>query len=290
MNPIKPKKSLGQNFLVDHSVIDQIIAVAKLQSDEVVLEIGPGQGVLTEALAKECSKVIAVEIDQVLVSLLKNKFKDTKNIEIVQGDILKMDIEELLSGHNLPASTQRGEQAISYKLIANLPYYITSPIIRKFLESETPPQEMILMVQKEVAERIVAGPGEMSILAVSVQYYAQAEILFPVSKKAFYPIPEVESAVIRITPARNATHSVAGGHNAQHIIPGAEVKSENFFRVVRAGFCAKRKTLLNNLSNSFHVSRGEVEAKLTTIGLDAKVRAQELSVEDWRKLSVLFQK
>ncbi|TAK94719.1 ribosomal RNA small subunit methyltransferase A [Patescibacteria group bacterium] len=267
MTHIQPKKSLGQNFLIDHSVIDQIMAAAKLQSDDVVLEIGPGQGVLTEALSKKCSKVIAVEIDETLVTLLRNKFKGKKNIEIVTGDILKLNVEKIFTDYQLPIT--------GYKVIANLPYYITSPIIRKFLESEVPPQEMILMVQKEVAERIVAKPGEMSILAVSVQYYARAEILFPVSKKAFSPVPEVESAVIRIT------------HNAKRI---TSEEANKFFRIVRAGFCAKRKTLINNLANSFHIPRGEVEKKVRNAGLDSKVRAQELSVDDWQKLSALFQK
>jgi 16S rRNA (adenine1518-N6/adenine1519-N6)-dimethyltransferase len=257
---IKPKKSLGQNFLSDQSVIRKIVEAANLQKEDVVLEIGPGKGILTEALASKCQKVIAVEIDQNLIPVLQNRFKNNSKIEIIHQDILQSDIKEL--------------ENLNYKLIANLPYYITSPIIRKFLESETPPQEMILMVQKEVAERITASKGEMSILAVSVQYYATAEILFLVPRTAFDPAPEVDSAVIRIT------------HNAQRLDPK---ERDNFFRVVRAGFCAKRKTLANNLANSFHLERTEIETKLAQIGIASNARSQELSVEDWKKLSALFQ-
>jgi 16S rRNA (adenine1518-N6/adenine1519-N6)-dimethyltransferase len=259
---IKPKKSLGQNFLTDEGVIQEIIQGSNLQKEDVVLEIGPGKGVLTQALAARCRKVLAVELDQSLVPVLENRFKENKNIEIIQGDILKADIKKIIASCELPVT--------DYRVIANIPYYITSLIIRKFLEAEAPPQEMILMVQKEVAERIVARAGKMSILAVSVQYYADAEILFLVPRTAFDPVPEVDSAVIRIT------------YNAKRI---ASADAANFFRVVRAGFCAKRKTLANNLANSLHLERKEAEAKLAQAGLASNVRAQELSVEDWKKLA-----
>lgn len=260
---IKPKKSLGQNFLIDQEVVKKIIIGANLKSTDVVLEIGPGKGVLTESLASKCQKVIAVEIDQTLIPVLENRFKNNKKVEIIHGDILGMDLKSQVTSLNLDG----------YKLIANIPYYITSLIIRKFLECEMPPKEMILMVQKEVAERIVAKPGKMSILAVSVQYYASAEILFGVPKTAFDPVPEVDSAVIRIT------------YNAKRI---THEEAEQFFCIVRAGFCAKRKTLANNLANSLHIERKIAEEKLAQVGIASNARAQELSVEDWEKLSILF--
>jgi 16S rRNA (adenine1518-N6/adenine1519-N6)-dimethyltransferase len=162
---------------------------------------------------------------------------------------------------------------VDYKLVANIPYYITSPIIQLFLETKYPPLEMILMVQKEVAERIVAKPGQMSILAASVQFYARAELLFYVDKTAFWPVPEVDSAVIRISPIMDR---------------GTQEDRKKFFRVVRAGFSAKRKTLVNNLASSFHLDKIAVEEKIKKAGLSPAVRAQELSVEDWKKLSSSF--
>ena len=162
-----------------------------------------------------------------------------------------------------------------YKVIANIPYYITAKIIRLFLESQNPPTAMVLMVQKEVAERITAKPGKMSLLAVSVQYYAQPEMLFAVSKNSFFPVPEVDSAIIRIT------------HNMERKAQNKE-EAKKFFRVVKAGFSAKRKTLVNNLSNAFHLEKNIVEETLKKIPLSVTVRAQELSIADWKKLSELF--
>lgn len=273
---IKPKKSLGQNFLTDNDVIRKIVESAGLKKEDVVLEIGPGRGILTEALASECQKVIAVEIDSDLVSYLKKKFEGNKSVEIVQGDILQMSNFKFPMSNQIQNSKIQNLKPKSYKLIANLPYYITSPIIRKFLESKVSPTEMILMVQKEVAERIVAKPGEMGLLSISVQYYAKPEILFFVPRTAFEPVPEVDSAVIRIT------------HNSQLVTSESKIERDKFFRVVRAGFCAKRKMLSNNLSNSFHLEKKEVEKKLAEAGLDLNVRAQELSVEDWKKLAKII--
>lgn len=280
-----PQK-LGQNFLVNKDIARKIIKAADLTPEDFVLEIGPGKGILTEELAKYAGKVIAVEIDKFLVELLSNKFSNKENVEIVGGDILEVSLKNILGGF-----------ASKYKVVANLPYYITSPIIRLFLETENPPAEMILMIQKEVAERIVASPreipaesrsakrisrgrpGKMSILSVSVQYYADAQILFEVGKENFNPVPEVDSAVIKVV-----------SHSSSPCL-GRGTKGEGdkkFFRVVRAGFCAKRKTLANNLANSFHLDKKEVEEKITSTGLGKNVRAQELSVENWGKLAELF--
>jgi 16S rRNA (adenine1518-N6/adenine1519-N6)-dimethyltransferase len=257
---------LGQNFLRDEKVLEKIIAAADLKADDVVIEVGPGEGILTEKLAGKCKRVTAIEIDNNLVGLLRNKLSNKKNVEIINENVLKINIPELL-----------GSEASKYKVIANLPYYITSPIIRLFLEAEFPPEEMLLMVQKEVAERIVAKPGKMSVLAVSVQYSAHPKMLFEVSRQAFEPIPEVDSAVIKLT------------YNLQPTTNNQE-EAKNFFRVVRAGFSAKRKMLVNNLSNSFHLDKKEIEKKLKKAGINPTARAQELSVQDWKKMAEIFSK
>jgi 16S rRNA (adenine1518-N6/adenine1519-N6)-dimethyltransferase len=253
---------LGQNFLRDKKITEKIIQSANLQPDNFVIEIGPGEGVLTEKLAAEVKQVVAIEIDQNLIPALQKKLTSNKNVEVIHEDILKINLSKFAISYKL--------QARSYKIVANIPYYITSPIIRLFLEAEIPPQEMILMVQKEVAQRIVAKPGKMSILALAVQYYAQAQILFLVPAKAFFPVPKVDSAVIKIIPYAKQDDSR---------------KTQKFFRVVRAGFSAKRKTLANNLANSFHLSKKDVESKLNQIKLTPLTRAQELSLEDWKKLA-----
>jgi len=282
---LKPKKSLGQNFLKDKNIAKKIVAAADLQPIDFVIEIGPGEGILTEELAKKAGRVLAVEIDQNLIPDLQQKFSKYKNVEIINEDVLKINLSEIFSQYKLKTT--------NYKLIANIPYYITSKIIRLFLESSTPPQEMILMVQKEVAERIVAHsseipavgrgatrisrskPGKMSLLAVSVQYFAQPKILFPVSRGSFSPVPAVDSAVIKIS-------------NFEFRISNLERKK--FFRVVKAGFSAKRKTLANNLANSFHLDKKDVVEKIKNAGLPPTSRAQELSIDDWKKLANLFLK
>jgi 16S rRNA (adenine1518-N6/adenine1519-N6)-dimethyltransferase len=264
---MQPKKSLGQNFLRDKKILDKIIEAANLKADDFILEVGPGQGVLTEELAKHTEKVVAIELDNNLIKPLKKRFAGIKNVEIIHADILKINLKSQIS--NL-AYQQAGLK--NYKVIANIPYYITSKIIRLFLESEIPPVEMILMVQKEVAERIVATPGQMSILAISVQYYAESELLFAVSRNSFDPMPEVDSAVIKISNVKSQI---------------SKIESKHFFRIVKAGFSSKRKTLVNNLSNTFQLDKKVVAEMIQKIGLKPTVRAQELSIENWKKLSEL---
>lgn len=261
MTDIRAKKSLGQNFLQDGAMLDRIIEGAATSSDDIVIEIGPGKGALTEKLAEVCKKVVAIELDDRLIPILEEKFKGKNNVEIVHADILTVNLPDLISNFKFQIS--------NYKVVANIPYYITAPIIKLFLETKYPPQEMILMVQKEVAERIVAQKGQMSILAVSVQYYAYAEILFNVPRAAFDPIPDVDSAVIKIT------------HYASHI---TNEETKKFFRIVKAGFSAKRKTLANNLSSSLHLDKKEVEEKIESLGFSKNIRAQELGVEDWKNM------
>ncbi len=269
MENIKAKKSLGQNFLKDEAVLNHIIESANLSKDDVVLEIGPGHGALTEKLAAVCKQVIAIELDERLIELLHTKFVGNQNVEIIQGDILKINLPELVASSQLLVH--------GYKVVANLPYYITSPIIRLLLETKYPPTEMVVMVQKEVAERIVAKPGAMSILAVSVQYYAKAEFLFTVFKQSFEPMPKVDSAIIKMSVTSN-----------QQLVTSDKEKTKKFFRIVKSGFSAKRKTLINNLSNGLQLEKKVVEEKLAQLGFSANTRAQELGVEDWRKLVVLL--
>ena len=266
---IKPKKSLGQNFLQDNAVVEKIITSSDLKSADFVIEIGPGQGVLTEQLAKHVKKVIAIELDDSLVLLLEKKFADNQNVEIIHEDILKINLPELI-GHWVSKGTP--SVLPDYKVVANIPYYITSPIIRLFLEQANQPTEIILMIQKEVAERIVAPKGQMSILAVSVQYYAAAEIIFDVNRNSFSPAPKVDSAVIKIIPNKKFDKEA----------------DKKFFRIVKAGFSAKRKTLLNNLTSSLQLDKNFVEEKLKTVGISPTARAQELDIENWKKLTKIF--
>lgn len=260
---IKAKKSLGQNFLKDAEILQGIVESANLSKDDAVIEIGPGQGALTELLAPKCKKIIAVELDDRLIPVLQEKFSDVENIEVIHDDILKINLPQLIEDQRLKET--------SYKVVANIPYYITAPIIRLLLETKLPPKEIILMVQKEVAERISAKAGGMSILAVSVQYYATAEYLFTVPKTAFEPVPKIDSAVIRVT--RNVERETQN-----------KEETKKFFRIVKAGFSAKRKTLENNLSNGLHIDKKETLEKIKSIGFVKNTRAQELSVDDWKKL------
>jgi 16S rRNA (adenine1518-N6/adenine1519-N6)-dimethyltransferase len=247
---------LGQNFLKDPVVLENIIRSSDIHDVDFVVEIGPGEGILTERLARSEKRIIAIELDDNLIPILQNKFSSFENVAIIHADILKINLPELIGS------------AEKYKLIANIPYYITSPIIRLFLEQLKQPEEMILMVQKEVAERIAAPKGQMSLLAVSVQYYAAAEILFTVDKKSFSPVPRVDSAVIRIAPRKK-------------FYPTEDKK---FFRVVKAGFSAKRKTLLNNLSSGLQIEKDLMEKALLAANISCTARAQELSIDDWKAL------
>lgn len=263
---IRPLKKLGQNFLIDENVLREIVSAAELKSDDIVLEIGPGLGTLTKELAKRTKKVIAVEKDPNLARILNDKLK-VKNLEVIHGDILRIPNSKFLI-HN------------SYKVVANLPYYIVSPVIRKFLETETAPKIMILMVQKEVAERITAKPPKMSLLAVSVQFYAKPEIISYVSKECFWPKPKVDSAIIKITP-KNITGS-------QQPLPSSTLQGiapcKLFFRIVKAGFSQPRKQLANNLSKGLKMDKEKIKNWLLKNGVQPSQRAETLSVEDWVKL------
>jgi 16S rRNA (adenine1518-N6/adenine1519-N6)-dimethyltransferase len=243
---IKPSKKLGQNFLVNQGIIEKIIKSAEIKEDEIILEIGPGLGVLTRELAKKAQKVITIEKDPKLVELLKEELKDFKNVEIINEDILK---------------TSRVPSSGRFKVVANLPFNIATAIIQKFLEADNKPSEMILMVQKEVAQRICAKPPKMSILAVSVQFYSDPKILFHISRGSFWPTPKVDSSILQIKPFDK---------------PG--LSTPDFFKIVKTGFAHPRKQLGSNLPKEL----------LLKAGLDPKRRAETLTVEDWVNLTQTY--
>lgn len=290
MEKVKAKKSLGQNFLRDENVIREILGIAEVRPEDHVLEIGPGTGALTEALAGTGARVVAIELDHRLIEGLRKKFEQSGNVTIVEGDILKINVPELLSRDFFsPTPSSRGldtpplaggeedrgaggREEGGYKIIANIPYYITAPIIRTLLSLEHQPQSLTLMVQDEVAERLAAKAGDMSLLSIMAQYYATVEKKFFVPKEAFDPVPKVDSAVVQIVPKRAFSPE----------------EDRKIFRLARAGFAARRKTLANNLSSSFSLSREAVEEKLRTLGLRPDARAQALSAEDWERLSAIW--
>ncbi len=257
---IHPSKGLGQNFLVDNGVIKKIIIAAELSSNDIVLEIGPGIGNLTTELAKKAKKVIAVEKDQNLAKILDNELRimQVENVEVIQGDILKI-LDSKFIIHN------------SYKIIADLPFYLATPVIRQFLESERPPKEMILVVQKEVAQRICAKIPDMNLLAVSVQFYAKPKIISYISKKSFWPSPKVDSAILRIAPLINADRGL--------------INADLFFRIVKAGFSQPRKQLINNLSSGLKTDREKIKNWLSKNNIRPTQRAETLAVENWLNLT-----
>lgn len=265
MEQIRAKKHLGQNFLKDENIIEEIFSIAKVNESDWVFEIGPGTGALTFPLVGRVEKYLALEFDHELAHKLQTQFTDAKKVIILQGNILDTHLETILKDAGF------GEHP--YKIIANIPYYITAPIIRRMLSLKMQPTSMTLMVQDEVAKRLAAKPGAMSLLSVMAQYYATVEKKCFVPKEAFDPVPQVDSAVIEIIPKRL--------YDAKD--------DRRVFRLVRAGFAARRKTLVNNLMTSFSLSRSVVEKKLALLPVRSDVRAQALSVEEWQKLAEIWE-
>lgn len=265
---VKAKKSLGQNFLQDRTYLDQIVAAAELSPDDLVLEIGPGQGVLTRELVARAAGVAAVELDDRLITPLRAMFAtQLDRVQIVHGDILAMDpvaLVDKLAGR-LPGQASDPD----YKVVANLPYYITSAVLRQLLEARRPPVRAVVLVQLEVAQRICAEPGDMSLLAVSVQYYARPQLIQRVPAGAFRPIPKVDSAILRLDVYSQ---------------PAVTFALEPFFAVVRAGFGQKRKQLLNSLSAGLGRPKAEIAAALACAGIDPMRRAETLALGEWESL------
>ncbi len=266
---LRPSKGLGQNFLVNEAAIIKIVAAAELTPADVVLEVGAGLGALTERLAREAGHVVAVELDRRLMPALRDVLAGCDNVTLVQGDILALDPAVLVSTISTqPFGYAQDKPPVSnsqYKVVANLPYYITSAVLRHLLEASLKPQRMVVTVQREVAQRIVAQPGQMSLLAVSVQFYGRPRLLFRIKPGSFYPSPGVESAVVRID---------------LYARPPVQ-DTDAFFRVVRAGFAQRRKQLRNGLAAGLRQSPDEVAAKLREVGVDPRRRAQTLSIEEW---------
>lgn len=260
------QKKFGQNFLIDTHVLDKIIAAAKITKDDFVLEIGPGIGTMTQYLCENAKRVLAVEIDNNLIPVLKETLKDYDNVEILHGDILKQDIKAIAENYN-------GGKPI--KVVANLPYYITTPIIMGLFESHVPLSNITVMVQKEVAERMQAAPGSKTYgaLSLAVQYYATPYIAANVPPNCFMPRPNVGSAVIRLTCLSEPPVSVAD--------------EALMFRLIRASFNQRRKTLVNGLHNSpeLDFSKEEITEALNDIGKSPSVRGETFSLQDFAELT-----
>ena len=249
-----PKKELGQHWLRDPEILAEIAEVAELGRGDVVLEIGPGLGTLTSRLLARAQRVVAVEFDADLAGKLPGQFPG-KNLDVINEDILQFDLNQLPKG---------------YKVVANVPYYITSKIIEKLMTAENKPSLAVLLVQKEVAERIAAGPGEMSILAVGVQLFAQVELDIEVPRQFFTPPPKVDSQVVVL---RTRTEPLVTPED-----------HKDFFRVVKAGFSAKRKKLRSSLSGGLNISKDVAEQLLKTANISPDARAEDLAIDDWRRL------
>lgn len=270
---IRPSKGLGQNFLTSDAALDAIVAAAELTPEDVVLEVGPGLGLLTRRLAERAGVVVAVELDERMVAALREEVGDRPNVHVVAGDILEVDPAAAVSR----ALGREGAGDLRYKVVANLPYYITSAALRQLLEASVRPTLLVLMVQREVAQRITAvaggavGRGDMSLLAVSVQVYGEPEVVRRVPARAFYPRPKVDSAVVRI-----------------RVHPEPRVPDElrrAFFRVARAAFAQRRKQLVNSLSANLALGRGVVQGALRAAGVEPSRRPQTVSIEEWVEIA-----
>lgn len=261
-------KALGQNFIIDSNVCPSMVEMLGADKETGVVEVGPGVGVLTKELCKAAKRVVAIELDERLYPVLAKTLEDYDNFELVKGDVMKLDLKELIE--------EKFSDCSVVKVCANLPYYITSPVIMSLLESELPITEIEVMVQREAAERLCAEVGSRNAGAVSVavEYYGESEILFNVGRECFLPSPKVDSSVIKIT---------------LHKEPRYDVKNEKrFFSLVRAAFAQRRKTLVNSISNTMGISKTKIVEALESMGHNASVRAEQLKMEELVSLSDLL--
>ncbi len=260
---IKARKKLGQHFLVDEAVLTLILETAGLTGTETVIEVGPGPGILTKELCSQAGRVAAVELDDALAAALQKNLADCGNLTVLNRDILEIAPEEILQEAGAKVSS-------AYRVVANLPYYITSPVLRHFLEAGHKPEMMVVMVQKEVAEEIAARPGKMSLLSIGIQLYGVSEIIGYVPAACFYPEPKVDSAIVKIVP---------------HVPPPVEIADiEGFFSLARAGFSLARKQLGNSLANGLRIPKEEARRLLEQAGIDARRRAETLTIPEWAEL------
>jgi len=260
---LRPDKNLGQNFLTDPSILDNIVDAAEVKSQDTVLEIGAGLGHLTRHLAAVAKQVVAVELDKRLISVLEQNLQSFSNIRIVQGDILQLKPGDLVSEDN-------------YLVVANIPYYITSLIIRNLLESRAKPKRIILTIQYEVAQRVCALSGQMSVLALSVLMYGKPILVKRIPAKAFYPPPKVDSAVLRIDLY------------PEPVLPAE--KRDLFFKLVKAGFLHKRKTIRNSISTGLKWAPEKTEALLSAADINPQRRAETLSLSEWLEVTSQYDK
>jgi 16S rRNA (adenine1518-N6/adenine1519-N6)-dimethyltransferase len=254
---MRPNKAFGQNLLIDRSVVQKILEAAEIGAGDILLEVGAGTGVLTRELAQQAGRVVAVEVERDMLALLAKTTAGLHNVELVERNLLFLNPVEIF-----------GQEP--YKLVANLPYYITAATFRHYLESGNPPTLLVVMVQLEVAQRIVAQPGDLSLLGVSVQFYGRPRIVAQVPAQAFYPAPKVDSAILRV--------------DVKPQVPLAPEERDSFFRIVQAGFGERRKQLHNALTRRLHHKNEEVRAWLETASIEASRRAETLSIEEWLRL------
>lgn len=274
-----PKKHLGQHFLTSRSALLKIVSTGSIEKSDIIVEIGPGKGVLTEILLEKSDKVIAIEKDHELIKLLNEKFSTkikSKKLTLIEGDILdsKLSFLESSTDENLINKKTDSNKTAKYKVIANIPYYITNAIIRLFLENSNQPTTMVLLVQKEVAERIIAKDKKESLLSISVKIYGEPTIMGKVLAGSFNPPPKVDSAIIKIANISKRNF--------------IEINESIFFKILKAGFAHKRKVLLGNLSLLYKKDKiNEVYSKLN---IDKKIRAEDLSIDMWKKLTLELEK
>ncbi len=266
---IRAKKGLGQHFLIDEAVLDTILDAAALTPADTVIEVGPGLGILTAELAKRVGWVIAIELDNRLADIL-TKTLPYDNIVVLNEDVLGASPAKLLQGR----APGFPDELTSYKVVANLPYYITSPVLRHFLKAPAKPELMVVMVQREVAEAICAGPGRRSVLSIAVQFYGQPGIVTRVPAASFYPAPEVDSAVVKIDVYPHSPYDVDD--------------EAAFFKLVRAGFAAARKQIANSLALGLQLPKDNVQSLLRQADIDSRRRAETLKIEEWVGLWRLY--
>ena len=259
------QKKFGQNFLIDSNILESIVSAADITKDDFVLEIGPGIGTMTQYLCEAARQVVAVEIDKMLIPILKDTLSEYDNVEVINQDVLKLDIKAL---------AQEKNNGKPIKVVANLPYYFTTPIIMGLFESKVPIESITIMVQKEVADRMQTGPGskDYGALSLAVQYYADAKVQLNVSASCFMPRPNVDSAVIKLTA---------------HEKPVVDVDETLMFKVIRASFNQRRKTLVNGLKNSSELdyTKEEIVQAIKAIGKEENIRGEKLTLEEFAALS-----
>ena len=259
-----PRAALGQHFLIDRRVLTEILTAANLSHSDIVLEIGPGKGFLTKELLKRVKKVVAIELDETLAGSLNHRLGYPSNLTILNADARYVNLGSII-GMDLP-----------YKVVANLPYYAANHILRRFLESSLPPTLLVVTVQKEVAESIIATKGAMRMLSIGVQVYAKPTIVGYLNPESFKPRPKVQSAIVRLDVLE---------------IPRISLEDrEGFFDLVKAGFSSARKQLPNSLSNIYKISTSQIKETLISCGIDPKLRAQSLEIEDWKRLYQVFKR